>query len=64
MKELKAPDKVMQKMTRDGAVSENLATGEVEQDVYKRQEVSMVIVLSQSGERRYRSHTTRARQDP
>ena len=27
-------------------------------------EVSMVIVLSQSGERRYRSHTTRARQDP
>lgn len=30
MKELKAPDKVMQKMTRDGAVSENLATGEVE----------------------------------
>ena len=29
MKELKAPDKVMQKMTRDGAVVENLATGEV-----------------------------------
>ena len=29
MKELKAPDKVMQKMTRDGAVAENLATGEV-----------------------------------
>ncbi len=29
MKELKAPDKVTQKMTRDGAVTENLATGEV-----------------------------------
>lgn len=28
-KELKAPDKVTQKMTRDGAVTENLATGEV-----------------------------------
>ena len=30
MKEMKAPDKVTQKMTRDGAVAENLATGEVE----------------------------------
>lgn len=29
MKELKAPDMVTQKMTRDGAVAENLATGEV-----------------------------------
>lgn len=29
MKELKAPDKVAQKMTRDGAVAENLATGEI-----------------------------------
>lgn len=29
MKELKAPDKITQKMTHDGAVSENLATGEV-----------------------------------
>ena len=29
MKELKATDKVAQKMTRDGAVQENLATGEV-----------------------------------
>ena len=29
MKELKAPEKVTQKMTRDGAVAENLATGEV-----------------------------------
>lgn len=29
MKEMKAPDKVTQKMTRDGAVQENLATGEV-----------------------------------
>ncbi len=29
MKELKAPDKVTQKMTHDGAVMENLATGEV-----------------------------------
>ena len=30
MKELKAPEKVAQKMTHDGAVAENLATGEVE----------------------------------
>ncbi len=29
MKEVKAPDKVTQKMTRDGTVAENLATGEV-----------------------------------
>lgn len=29
MKEMKAPDKVTQKMTRDGAMEENLATGEV-----------------------------------
>ncbi len=29
IKELKAPDKVTQKMTHDGAVAENLATGEV-----------------------------------
>ena len=29
MRELRAPDKVTQKMTHDGAVSENLATGEV-----------------------------------
>lgn len=29
MKKLKAPDKVTQKMTHDGAVTENLATGEV-----------------------------------
>ena len=30
MRELKVTDKITQKMTRDGAVSENLATGEVE----------------------------------
>lgn len=30
MRELKATDRITQKMTRDGAVSENLATGEVE----------------------------------
>lgn len=30
MKEMKAPEKVAQKMTRDGAVAENLVTGEVE----------------------------------
>ena len=29
MKEMKAPDKVSQKMTHDGAVTENLATGEI-----------------------------------
>ena len=30
MRELTETDKITQKMTRDGAVSENLATGEVE----------------------------------
>ena len=29
MKEMKAPEKKAQKMTHDGAVTENLATGEV-----------------------------------
>ena len=29
-KEWKAPDKVTQKMTRDGAVAENLTTGDVQ----------------------------------
>ena len=30
MKEMKASEKVAQKMTHDGAVTENLVTGEVE----------------------------------
>ena len=30
MKEMKAPERKAQKMTHDGAVTENLATGEVE----------------------------------
>ena len=30
MKEMKAPEKVAQKMTRDGAVAENMVTGEVD----------------------------------
>ena len=30
MKEMKAPEKVAQKMTHDGVVTENLATGEVD----------------------------------
>ena len=30
MKEMKAPEKVAQKMTHDGTVTENLVTGEVE----------------------------------
>ena len=39
MRELKATDKITQKMTRDGAVSENLATvSYTHLDVYKRQQ--------------------------
>ena len=45
-KELKAPDKVTQKMTRDGAVAENLTTGETssiserpqEENYYRRRD--------------------------
>ena len=38
MKEMKAPEKVAQKMTRDGAVSENLVTGEVDRISHREAE--------------------------
>lgn len=38
MKEMKAPEKVAQKMTHDGAVAENLATGEVERISHREAE--------------------------
>ncbi|MBQ2866696.1 MAG: peptidase M23, partial [Clostridia bacterium] len=41
MKELKAPDKVTQKMTHDGAVTENLATGEVTNISQREPEVDL-----------------------
>ncbi len=41
MKELKASDKVTQKMTHDGAVSENLATGEQENISSREAEVDL-----------------------
>ena len=39
-KEWKAPDKVTQKMTRDGAVAENLTTGETTSISERRREKS------------------------
>lgn len=39
-KEMKAPDKVTQKMTRSGAVSENLTTGEISSISERQQEES------------------------
>ncbi len=41
MKQMKAPGKVTQKMTHDGAVSENLATGEVESISSREAEVNL-----------------------
>ena len=41
LKELKAPDKVTQKMTHDGAVTENLATGEVTNISQREAEVDL-----------------------
>lgn len=38
MKEMKAPEKVAQKMTRDGAVVENLVTGEVDRISHREAE--------------------------
>ena len=46
MKELKAQEKVTQKMTRDGAVAENLETGEVDPITSREPEAD----LSQTGE--------------
>ena len=38
MKEMKAPEKVAQKMTRDGAMAENLVTGEVDRISHRESE--------------------------
>ena len=38
MKEMKAPEKIAQKMTRDGAVAENLGTGEVDRISHRETE--------------------------
>ena len=38
MKQMKAPEKVAQKMTRDGAVAENLVTGEVDRISHRETE--------------------------
>ena len=35
MKEMKAPEKIAQKMTRGGAVAENLVTGEVNRNTHR-----------------------------
>lgn len=40
MKEMKAPEKVAQKMTRDGAVAENLVTGEVDRISHRETEAN------------------------
>ena len=48
MRELKATDKITQKMTRDGAVSENLATGEVEHISSREPETELSASLEES----------------
>ena len=48
MRELKATDKITQKMTRDGAVSENLATGEVEHISSREPEAELSVSSEES----------------
>jgi len=48
-KELKAPDKVTQKMTRDGAVAENLTTGETSSISERPQEESYAAPAASAG---------------
>ena len=48
MRELKATDKITQKMTRDGAVSENLATGEVEHISSREPETELSVSSEES----------------
>ena len=67
-KELKAPDKVTQKMTRDGAVTENLATGEVtnisgreaEAELSGNSEASAAADLAERAERAADAHGRRS----
>lgn len=49
MRELKSTDKITQKMTRDGAVSENLATGEVEHISSREPETELSASSEESG---------------
>ena len=61
-KELKAPDKVTQKMTRDGAVMENLSTGEVSSISERPQEESYAAPAGAAAEKAaQRVHTKFAR---
>ena len=61
-KELKAPDKVTQKMTRDGAVMENLTTGEVSSISERPQEESYAAPAGAAAEQAaQRVHTEFAR---
>ena len=61
-KELKAPDKVTQKMTRDGAVMENLTTGEVSSISERPQEESYAAPAGAAAEKAaQRVHTEVAR---
>lgn len=48
MRELKATDKITQKMTRDGAVSENLATGEVKHISSREPEMELSVSSEES----------------
>ena len=48
MRELKATDKITQKMTRDGAVSENLATGEVKHISSREPETELSVSSEES----------------
>ena len=61
-KEWKAPDKVTQKMTRDGAVMENLSTGEVSSISERPQEESYAAPAGAAAEKAaQRVHTKFAR---
>lgn len=56
MKEMKAPDKVTQKMTRDGAVAENLATGEMERISSREAETDFSSLNETAAEQAAHSH--------
>ena len=55
-KELKAPDKVTQKMTRDGAVAENLTTGETTSISERPQEENYAAPATAAAEKAFQHH--------
>ena len=57
-KEWKAPDKVTQKMTRDGAVAENLTTGETTSISERPQEENYSKLFSPRSGSSGKSHPT------